>query len=187
MGLGNLLERRPGGVRKHKSVEAVSAAVDLDGDGILDLVLSGHYVGTSLGVRKGLGGRAFGPFVSIYQSAGDTGFVTGLDRLALADVTGDGVLDITFVDRNSGNLVLLQGTAGSLAFTWLGNAFQPRPGWLEFPDEFNYSSGDIGDRVYAVDLDGDGTLEIVAAPVGSRYWPDDGTAAVGKRTGSGWS
>jgi len=167
--------------------ERVAAAADFDGDGIEDLVLSGHYVGTTIGMRKGLGGRAFGPYQVLYNSAGDTGFGAGLDRLAVADLNGDGALDIAFVDRNSGNVVLLEGTTGSLTFTLRYNAFSPRPAWFDFPDEINYGSGNRGERVYAVDLDGDGTSEVIVTPVGSRFWPDDDTAAIGKRTGSTWS
>jgi hypothetical protein len=173
---GLLWNDGPTGFDPFPSGEIVGAVGDLDGDGIHDLVCAWGGIGTDIGVRKGLGGRTFGPRTSIrLLSDVDAGF-TVLDRLALADVTGDGVLDIGLVDRNAGSFVLVTGVAGTLSFTSVP-VFGPL-----FPDLETH-----GNRVYATDVDRDGALELVATPVGYELWPDMNTMAVLKRDGASWS
>ncbi|MEQ1893985.1 MAG: VCBS repeat-containing protein, partial [Planctomycetota bacterium] len=154
--------------------EFVGGVGDMDGDGDSDLL---HFAGGFVGLREGLGGRSFGPFQQIHHSVGWG--MSLRDRMALGDVTGDGVLDVAWVDRNRRALVLLAGIEGTLDFvpTDLGV-----PYWGNFPDAFFQ-----GNRVYAIDLDLDGTAEIVATPVGFHSWPDANTFAIVRKTGTGWS
>ncbi len=124
---------------------------DLDGDGKPDLVVSSgasHTISLhrNISTNGTLSGGSFAARVDLSWSTGVDGYV------AVADVDGDGKLDLVFVDASANQVVVLQNvsTPGSLT----ANSFAAR---------VNFSVGS-GPRGIAVqDLDGDGKPEIVTA------------------------
>lgn len=133
-------------------------AADLDGDGLLDLVAAnygtprgaGYAGGDTISVLPGLGGRRFGPAVDWPTGNGPV-------HLALADVDGDGDVDVVTADRGDfdfGARVAHGGSTATVLFNDGAGGFARRM-TLALP------AAPLG--VAAVDLDGDGAVEILAA------------------------
>lgn len=127
---------------------------DANGDGKLDVVVANsNFFGTqgAAGVFLGSGTGTFAPITT--YATGPTSQPSGI---ALADVTGDGNLDIVTANNNPSNctasLVVLPGTGTGL--------FQP--------GRFYYSGGPAGtcsgaSGVTVADVSGDGKPDIIAA------------------------
>jgi hypothetical protein len=144
-------------------------AVDLNGDGTLDLV-SSDFVGSDLRVLLGNGDGTFQPSVSYASASARTP-----NSVAVGDFNGDGKPDLVSANFNSNNMSV-----------WLGNGdgtFQP---------VVTYTTGAPGAISVAVgDLNRDGKLDVVVANenssnVGALLGNGDGTfqTAVTYATGS---
>jgi len=116
------------------------AVADLDGDGLLDVAMSGTE-GYQMYVAWGLGGDRLSPPVAVGPV---NGRING--GLAVADVDGDGRLDLATTDpRAAQSVSVLLGVGG--------RAFEPRA----FP------GGDAPSTLVSVDLDSDGRPDLVVA------------------------
>jgi hypothetical protein len=124
-------------------------AADLDGDGRLDLAVATSGNG-SVGTRLNAGGGIFGS-PAFTQVGGPT--ASEPTGLAAADVDHDGRVDLVLTFPEEGTITVLQGK-GDGAFT-VGDSF-PLGELSDSPD-----------AIVAVDLDGDGWVDIVAATGGS--------------------
>jgi VCBS repeat protein/FG-GAP repeat protein len=117
------------------------AAADLDGDGVLEIV-----VGSGSGVPGEGSGRvtAFRADGSVLWTFTPPGSPNGVySTPALGDLDGDGKDDVVFGSFNS-SVYALKGTTGQLL-----------PGWPIFVRDTVWSSPALAD------LDGDGTLEVI--------------------------
>ncbi|MHC5115262.1 MAG: FG-GAP-like repeat-containing protein [Planctomycetota bacterium] len=122
------------------------ASADMNGDGILDLVVGGNS-GEQLNVLLGNGDGTFTPQTP--QSAGGNTWM-----LALGDVNGDGRVDASTVNSSDNNGAILFGTgAGGLA---------PPQIYSTSPDGFPLAT-DLGDA------DGDGDLDWVTSSFGGDW------------------
>jgi hypothetical protein len=157
----------PAGFSERRGPERVVAAGDFDRDGLLDLVLLNNY--GDLGVRQGLGGRSFGPYLERY-SPGAGEFIS---QVSLGDLTGDGALDIAFVDDS---LKVLAGIPGTLDFR--SESLHP-PSWGHVYDDHFTST-------FLQDLDLDGRPELVIDRSGFHAWPDPGVHNVVRWNGESW-
>ena len=105
----NVLYRNLGGGRFEDRTQAAhvacadqastgAALVDIDGDGDLDLLVNGLYHGTRLFLNDG-----HGVFTEVTREAG-LNSTSGSSSLALADIDGDGLLDIYVVNYRNDTL-----------------------------------------------------------------------------------
>jgi FG-GAP-like repeat len=115
--------------------------VDVDGDGILDLVMPLDYPGQVV-VLKGLGDGSFGP--AIANPAGDRP-----DSLFIGDFDGDGVADVAVANVGDDTILVLRGLPDG-GFSMNGT-YPP-----SVPSQFGLN------WVTGGDLDGDGRVDLVA-------------------------
>lgn len=115
---------------------------DVNGDGNADLVLPNYYAGT-VGIYLGVGDGTLGT-PTTYLSAMPNDYGSG--RAYLADVNSDGKPDIITANYSEGTIsVLLNDGSGG---------FQPRTA---------YSAGFSMGQVAIADIDGNGTLDLLAS------------------------
>ena len=138
---------------------------DLDGDGKADLVVASGDHGISIYQNISTNGTvtaaSFAPRVDLPVPA-------GLDAINVADVDGDGRLDILFLNRTSSQVVILKNisTTGLLTTN-------------SFAAPVAFSTGTDPRGLAVQDLDGDGKPELIVANWG------DNTVSVFHHTGAG--
>jgi hypothetical protein len=133
---------------------------DLDGDGKPDVILANAFDGMiwvyrNIGSNGTLSAASFDAPL-ILEGAIQVGSVNNLERLTLADLDGDGRLDIVVANLQSGNVTVLQNLSSPGSLTT--NSFAPRV-------DFAVGSGPVS--VAVSDLDGDGKPEIISADFNS--------------------
>ncbi len=128
--------------------ERVQHVVRLNADALPDLVL----VSNVLRVRFGAGGGAFGPAHTLSTVP------NAIDRVAVQDVDGNGALDIVACQVEPGRIDV-QLNDGQGAFTADTTMLAA---WPMYPQNTSYPR-----RIVSVDVDGDGTLDLLAAPAAS--------------------
>ena len=145
-----------------RSVEAA----DLDGDGRVDIV------GNNFGDRT----------ISLFRNVGTNGVLNAgsfaspvvlaapgkPNAVAIADLNGDGLPDLAVVENDTGNVTVYQNAGGVLSTN-------------TFPAYFDLPCGNTGESIVAVDLDGDGKLDLVVASYNSddvSIFPNTGTNGV---------
>ena len=159
------------------------ATADLNGDGILDLVgvnFTTGYVQVLLG--NGSGGKGNGTFASPLDYAAGTGTLTSINPVgvAVADVNGDGKLDVVTSNRGTGTVGVLLGNGDG--------TFKPA---TTYP--IGDGGGSFANGITVADLNADGKADIVIADNGTTYnlgilyGNGDGTfgARVGANAGAG--
>ncbi len=114
------------------------AVADMNGDGKQDLVIANYETSNTVGVLLGNGNGTFGTMTTF-----STGAASFPDVVRVADVNGDGKLDVIASTSNSNAVVLLGNGDGSLnAFTSLATG--------GYPDVFAVA-----------DINGDGSPDLV--------------------------
>ncbi len=146
------------------------AAGDLNGDGIPDIVTANRNANT---VSAWLG-TGTGTFTAATGSPYSVGSYP--KAVAVADFTGDGILDIVSVNRDSGNISILKGSAtnktGAFGFTALTAVAVTPSALLE--------------SITVTDFDGDGKLDIaIGNDLTISGSPTTGSIAVLKGNGTG--
>ncbi len=121
------------------SSQAEVALGDVDGDGLPDIVSTWAGSGCVLGAV-----RTDGTTIWIHEGAESLSCVSHAP--ALADLEGDGAVEVVFGDQ------VLEGATGELR--WTGGAARGR----------DVGYGNSGYHSFAADLDGDGVSEVVAGP-----------------------
>jgi serralysin len=132
----------------------VNVAVgDVNGDGFADIVTApGSGGGPHVRAFSGRNGASLRSFLA-YDA-----FYTGGVTVAAGDVDGDGLAEIvTGSSAGASHVRVFSGATGSSVNEFL--AFPPPPGSHHFG-----GSVAVGVRVAVIDFDGDGRMDIVAAP-----------------------
>jgi len=159
-------------------VNATSVAVaDVNGDGKLDVVVS-QCAGPSFGCIPGEVGVLLGNGDGTFRTA--VNYSSGADfpsSVAVADVNGDGKLDLLVGNPGSGSHGTLDGEVGVL----LGN------GDGTFQTVVAYDSGGAGSvaPIAVADVNGDGKLDLVVGDQGGSCVGGQGTVAVLLGNGDG--
>lgn len=127
------------------TVPTYLATADMDGDGILDLVVS-DYSHPNVLVYLGNGDGSFRLHDYNFTPNG----VLNAEQVVAADLNGDGVLDVAVANKGDGSVSLFKG---------LGGGYITAAGNIRLP-----SWGSIG--LAAGDLDGDGKADLAIANYG---------------------
>ena len=140
-------------------VNTLVACVDLDGDGLTDILACGGYVGLmppSIFWFRNLGGGAFA------SSPASLSPVTEIDEVLLVDLDRDGDIDIVYAQEDNGDI------------NWLENQ---GPAFFQAPQLLATGPSDIT-GLHAADLNEDGYPEII-----SWSWANDASGYYENLTG----
>ena len=146
--------------------------IDLDGDGLSDVVISGDYAFTWY---RSLGTEGFSTGRNVFKPTTDERqgprlvFEDGEHSIFLADMSGDGLSDLVRI-RN-GEICYWP----NLGYAQFGPKItMDRSPWFDTPDLFDQA------RIRLTDIDGSGTTDIV-------YLGQDGATIFYNELGNGWS
>lgn len=161
---GGWVESSAGLTSKRNSCGGGVCFGDVDGDGRLDLAVADHCYGLFVYLGDGDGHWDMvteGLCPPGLQGPGATNqMLVGAEDVALGDVNGDGWLDLLAGSSDEGGINLYLGDGTGSHWKWV-NVGLPTSGWAN--------------RVMFSDVDGDGTLDIVASYCeGPRVWLNDG-------------
>jgi hypothetical protein len=166
-GVGVFLSDGTGGVgfrSSHPAIKALDVTLgDLEGDGDLDIVAGG--LSGPITTLRNDGAAGFGAPI-------ETNYPANTDSIAVADWSGDGLLDLAFSYPAEGLLYAARGLGDG--------AFDP------IPDVFALSTLDVATRgVQIAELTGDGRLDlVVAVDVQSVAFDDEIVVFAGNDSGS---
>jgi hypothetical protein len=136
-------------------------SADFDGDGHLDLWMSYTH---SQGVHFGLGGGAFGPYVTV----GNADTLNALDEIAIADLDGDGDLDVASVD----GLTIYQAQPVLYWNDGSGSFSEEALADYKVAAYSGSSTAKNPRRIFARDVDADGLLDLVIGRALFNVWPE---------------
>ncbi len=132
---------------------------DLDGDGKPDLIVANVYahvvsIYQNIGSAGTLNSNSFAPRIDLPLALGTT--TDNPLGIEVADVDGDGQLDILVCDRANNQLLVCRNVATPGSLTT--NSFSP---------PVPFATGNDPRRVHVADLDGDGKPDLIVANYGS--------------------
>jgi hypothetical protein len=155
-------------------LEHIVGDVDVDGDGLLDIIVCGWRNSQTLGELRAYSNsgsllyQRFGN-ASAYSSLGVT--TIGLSLVAIGDVDGDGRKDVAMGCTSiggAGAILILSGATGAFVRVFYGES----PG-----DGLGSSLSSVGD------IDGDGVIDVIAGNNGGPGVPRGVVRAFSSRTG----
>jgi len=139
---------------------------DVNGDGILDLVLGGRGTSTTSGVAAVLFGNGDGifgaPVISTFSPPGAVSYITTATKMGIGDINGDGAIDLVIADPENAELYVLLGNKSG-QFQYAGKIF----------------NGSYPTEAFLADLNGNGHPDLVV------LGPSGGTATVYLGNGDG--
>jgi len=119
--------------------------VDLDADGVLDLMLTNDT--TDLRVARGLGDGSFEPrFATAFPAYNGTGFAIDKERIDAADYDGDGVMDLRYISSIGSTFYLARGSFQYEATPILGAIGKPLD--IDHDGRIDLVSGGSGGTTY---------------------------------------
>ncbi|MFQ5491866.1 MAG: FG-GAP repeat domain-containing protein [Phycisphaerae bacterium] len=141
---------------------------DVNGDGLVDLVVGDHCQGLFVYLRDGSHGWTEGA-ASLHPGLVEPGdpdasLYVGAEDVTLGDVNGDGFADMVAGASDHGGMNLYLGDGTGTGWTWV-------------PTPFSSATSNWANRVLLVDVNQDGRLDLVAsAGQGPRVWVQDDEA-----------
>lgn len=161
--------------------------VDINRDGHIDLVLADHCRGVFvfLGDGKGHWEAVTKQLTSEFSQSPkakerDPGGFLGAEALVVADVNGDGFLDIVASSSDQGGLTVYLGDGTGRNWKEVKRVGLPSG---EEPDPFDVYYGGWAFDLQAYDMNGDGILDLVASYyTGPRVWLGDGKGRFTERS-----
>lgn len=122
---------------------------DIDGDGNPDLVFVDTVVGGTVSWLKGMGNGAFSPQVPLVSVGSSVGSISDIE---IADVDGDGKLDLLLQNYYGQGVWMARGIGGGLFF----------PATKLFATGVPMNGGREMGRVIVTDVNGDGRLDVIS-------------------------
>ncbi|MBH1963385.1 MAG: VCBS repeat-containing protein [Comamonadaceae bacterium] len=125
-----------------------SHLADIDGDGKADLVFRGSYIGTNISWLKGLGNGGFLPQADLL---GVGAGATDIEDIEVADIDGDGKIDILMQNSNGQGVWMAKGVGNGIFL----------PSTKLYATGVSGNNRDMG-RIIIADVNGDGRLDVIS-------------------------
>lgn len=160
-GKGSWKESSTGLEMKESSCGGGLAAADVNGDGLLDLVIGDHCQGVYVYLGDGAGSWRMVTHAMNPTDLGTGESYTGAEDLDVGDFNGDGFLDIVTGAQDNGGIQVYFGDGTGANWTRQKGSPLPATGWAN--------------RVRVCDLNNDGLPDLFASyGEGPRAWHGDG-------------